>query len=671
MRPTSPESQWASVATDSELLMVIGIRGHGDERELFLLHANDLLCAALGYEPHELIGKPTGILTGRAGSTPSVEGLRTFLNRESKNPSLFMQSKSGETVRTQWNGYHLDDPEHGHLLVSRGTLVDRRDASNEAAREIISAVEHVSDAVIIYEMSADRIPRVNYANRAAERLTGYSRDELETASRVGPLTDRESRDAMLDAIQRGESVHSRQRLYRKDGTAYWADLQMRPLLDSTVGRWRWSLVERDITDVVEREGVLESERELYATLAAAAEAFLDADERPLLEEAYASARERLSAAGRRDAITILTAMHEVAVRRLTLFAESVARRNEVVETQAAQADVMAMLVHDLRGPLNTIVGYAELVSESAEPATETFEHMQLILRAAQRVTDLTSEVMVAAQLDRNEYRPLIEHIDLLALIRNIVALSPGNERIVFDFADPSIELEGDVSALRHIVANLAGNALKYSGKGTPVDIAVRAADGRVTIAFRDHGIGIPTDELAGMFERFSRASNAKASAIRGTGLGLYFVKQLVERNKGTIDIQSELGSGTTVIVDLPLVPLSTFAIPAVLSIQDESDDLSLIARELRGCGYVVYVAQSIAVAEGVLHRERVALVITDIDLFGDEASTAVRVAASLIGVPVLSLGVHCDSAKPLQLRSPFVAEDLVRKVQAIVPALAF
>jgi hypothetical protein len=216
------------------------------------------------------------------------------------------------------------------------------------------------------------------------------------------------------------------------------------------------------------------------------------------------------------------------------------------------------------------------------------------------------------------------------------------------------------------MSNLASNALKYS-VDAHIEIAVRREGSEVAVIVRDAGIGIPADEISTVFDRFARASNARNSKIRGTGLGLYFVKQLVDRIGGTIAIASEVGIGTAVTVKLPLATLSPVDVPVVLSIESAGDERSLVASELRGVGYQVRVAQSIAGAEVVMRHERVCLVIADLDLFDPGNLDELRDASAQRSLPMLTIGSHCEDAAPDQLRKPFVAEDLLRKVDAIVP----
>jgi PAS domain S-box-containing protein len=636
-----------------------------------VLFANELFCSTLGYAPDELVGSPIATVYGERTDTRELARRRARMRSgETVTGGSLLYTKQGDVLWTEWTVQRIDDPGNGWVHLHRGRVVDRRRPADGDLRSLIVAIENASDAVLIYELfEHDSEAHVRYANRAAELQSGYTRKELERATRVGPRTDLGSLEAITESMKRGESVRSRQYFYRKDGSAYWAECNLRPLLEPTPGCWRWISMERDITEAVEREGMLTAERDAYSTLAAAAEVFLDSHERERLEYAYTHARQRLIASARRDVVEVLDSMYESALRRLQLYAESVDRRNATADAQAAQADIMALLAHDIRGPLNTVIGFAELTAESAEGSSEVQEYTRLIIAAANRVVELTNEVIVAAQLERNEYKPAIERFDLISLLESVVRLLPGGDRVKFDFGDERIELESDLAGVRHIVGNLAGNALKYSDISAPVLITVRCDDDIVSVEFRDRGIGIPADEVHAVFERFARASNAKQSKIRGTGLGLYFVKQLVERNNGTIVLDSRQNEGTVVTVRLPLKTLSAVDLPVVVSIESDSEDRSVIATELRLSGYVVRVVQTPTAAEAIFRQERVGLVLVDIDAFDQAALSGLWSDCERRCIHVIATGADCESAERFQLRKPFTATDLVQKVGAIIPVI--
>jgi len=217
-------------------------------------------------------------------------------------------------------------------------VVDRRRPADGDLRSLIVAIENASDAVLIYELfEHDSEPHVRYANRAAELQSGYTRKELESATRVGPRHRPGFARSDHRVDETGESVRSRQYFYRKDGSAYWAECNLRPLLEPTPGCWRWISMERDITEAVEREGMLtpNATRTRRWPPPPKSSSTRRARAPRIRLHARAPTAHRFGPARRRRGAR---PMYESALRRLQLYAESVERRNATADAQAAQAD---------------------------------------------------------------------------------------------------------------------------------------------------------------------------------------------------------------------------------------------------------------------------------------------------------------------------------------------
>jgi signal transduction histidine kinase len=113
-------------------------------------------------------------------------------------------------------------------------------------------------------------------------------------------------------------------------------------------------------------------------------------------------------------------------------------------------------------------------------------------------------------------------------------------------------VDGDTRQLTQALINLAANAVKFTGAGGRVLVEAARADGHAELRVSDTGMGIPDDEIPHLFERFFRARNARSAVIPGTGLGLAIVSDIVARHRGTIDVQSQLGRGTSFVIRLPV-----------------------------------------------------------------------------------------------------------------------
>ena len=212
-----------------------------------------------------------------------------------------------------------------------------------------------------------------------------------------------------------------------------------------------------------------------------------------------------------------------------------------------------LLIHDMRTPLATISGYAQLLQRRAarhnsdvHQLVNALEHIE---RAAVRVETLLDEL---AQLPEGDDEPRTEKLDLVDLVRRVSAdpNTIGRPRVVVLPSVPELIGEWNARAIEHLVANLLGNALKYSLEEQGVLVTVSCDGDCAVLEVVDDGIGIPTAEQALVFERGYRASNVSAR-VRGTGVGLAGARYIAEKHGGTITLRSEVGAGTTVTVRLP------------------------------------------------------------------------------------------------------------------------
>jgi len=236
---------------------------------------------------------------------------------------------------------------------------------------------------------------------------------------------------------------------------------------------------------------------------------------------------------------------------LVLHDVSALRRLETV-----RRDFVANVSHELKTPLTSISGYAETLSHELPDAETTRRFLGVILANARRMQRLVDELLDLSRIESGGWRPAPERLDVAALARETWSLV--DERLLDGRPGMSVEIQAraeavwaDPDAFRQILANLFDNAVRY----TPADgeIAVRAwaGSGGVFVAVQDRGPGIPRDHLSRIFERFYRADAGRARAEGGTGLGLAIVKHLVEAHGGHVQVESELGRGTTFTCWLP------------------------------------------------------------------------------------------------------------------------
>lgn len=215
-----------------------------------------------------------------------------------------------------------------------------------------------------------------------------------------------------------------------------------------------------------------------------------------------------------------------------------------------------MVSHEIRTPLGIIMSAVELLQHYSErlPGGEKERLLGEIHSSTKHMGDLMEQVLLLGKSDAGKVACQPRVLDLDALARRVVdqiePVSGGKCPVLLEVEG---ELDGvllDEALIRHILCNLLGNAVKYSPEGSPVTLRLCRRDSEVLIEVTDRGIGIPEADRPQLFEAFHRCSNV--TDIPGTGLGLVIVKRCAELHGGSVDLESEVGHGTTFIVRIPL-----------------------------------------------------------------------------------------------------------------------
>jgi two-component system phosphate regulon sensor histidine kinase PhoR len=224
-----------------------------------------------------------------------------------------------------------------------------------------------------------------------------------------------------------------------------------------------------------------------------------------------------------------------------------------------RVDFVANASHELRTPLATIAGYAETLADEDGMDEETRRFGSVILGEAKRMLRIVEDLMSLSRIEAERFLAPREVVDLAEVARLAVdqarplcARQSCSIDLQIEDALPSVT--GDFAQLLQVVDNLVSNALRYGCTRPECAITVEVGrdSGRALIAVRDAGEGIPAEHLPRLTERFYRVDAARSRDGGGTGLGLAIVKHIIERHRGTLDIRSVPGRGTSVEVRLPL-----------------------------------------------------------------------------------------------------------------------
>jgi signal transduction histidine kinase len=221
-----------------------------------------------------------------------------------------------------------------------------------------------------------------------------------------------------------------------------------------------------------------------------------------------------------------------------------------------QSEFVAAVSHEFRTPLTTLRQFTDMLREhpslGAEARSTAYDAQA---RATERLTRLVESMLDFRRMEAGAHQYRFEPHDCTAMVRHIVddyagvARSSGHT-VAFAGSERAL-VEGDEDALATAVRNLLDNAMKYSPQAEIVDVAVRRRNGDVRISVRDSGIGIPADERAHIFTKFHRGEQARTRGIKGTGIGLAMVRQIVEAHRGRVEVDSAQGAGSTFTIVLP------------------------------------------------------------------------------------------------------------------------
>jgi two-component system, OmpR family, sensor kinase len=223
----------------------------------------------------------------------------------------------------------------------------------------------------------------------------------------------------------------------------------------------------------------------------------------------------------------------------------------------AQDDFVSNVSHELRTPLTTINGYLELVADEFEGSMAP-HHLRMLTAGRRNVARLQLLVDDLLTLSKAEGSSTsLEQVDLMSVVRPVVTdvhLGATRRGIRLEVSKPEEDLLvlGDRVMLHRALLNVLGNAVKFSREDTTVEVSLFAEGKEAVIAVRDHGIGIPQEEIDLLGTRFFRASNAVSRDIGGSGLGVRIVQTIMEKHAGSMLIESILGEGTTATLRLPL-----------------------------------------------------------------------------------------------------------------------
>jgi PAS domain S-box-containing protein len=547
-------------------------------------------------------------------------------------------------------------------IVSSNAGLSVREA--DRARALLAAIVMSSEDAIVSK-TLDGI--VTAWNTAAERLFGFTAADMvgESITHIIPAELQHEEIEILAKIRRGERIERYETVrVRKDGQRVEISLTISPIRDSSGRIIGAAKIAHDITARRHAERAL-LERDLQLS--------------------------KLSTE-----------------RKLSLESERAAR-SEAERLGHMKDEFLATLSHELRTPLNAIQGWTTLLRERRVKPEEFDRGLETIERnvriQVQLVNDLLDMSRIISGKIHLDVQPLylheiandsIEAVRQSALARNI-RIQP--------LLDSHIGLvRGDPSRLQQVLWNLLSNAIKFTPRGGRVQVVLERINSHAEIRVEDSGIGIRTEFLPHVFDRFRQADASTTRHYGGLGLGLSIVKNLVELHGGTVRVKSPgENQGSSFIVTLPIShvrveehyvdnsgrvdrdPLEAMEVPRldnvrVLVVDDESDGRALIARILEDRGASVVCASSAREALEALTRDHFALLLSDIgmpDIDGFELIRQVRELDKSRSGPIPAIAITAyaraeDRQRSLlagfhmHLSKPIEARELVASIAGLI-----
>jgi signal transduction histidine kinase len=222
-------------------------------------------------------------------------------------------------------------------------------------------------------------------------------------------------------------------------------------------------------------------------------------------------------------------------------------------------NLLSTVSHELRTPITSILGYTEMLEDgiAGELAPRQSVMLGRVTRNSHRLLELVENLITLSKAEAHNLRSVPARCDLVAVARAAYAVAEPAARasgvdLAFRTDDVAVELWGQADQLERMLANLVGNAVKFTEAGGRVDLELRSTGRQAVLVVADTGIGIPPDERDQVFDQFFRSSLARDREIQGTGLGLSIVKAIVDQHRGTVTVESTPGVGSRFVVTLPL-----------------------------------------------------------------------------------------------------------------------
>ncbi|ASA22811.1 ATP-binding protein [Paenibacillus donghaensis] len=273
------------------------------------------------------------------------------------------------------------------------------------------------------------------------------------------------------------------------------------------------------------------------------------------------------------------------------------------ELDLMKSELVSTVSHELRTPLSSVLGFTELLLSKTMKPEKQLKYLETIHKEAKRLTDLINDFLDLQRMESGKQQYITERINLSEIVLGVIdqyKLSDTHHVLLVDEAHNS-EVEADKDKIIQVLTNLLSNAIKFSPNSQEIKVLLHNEPDRIVVRIQDQGLGIPKDQIGQLFQKFRRVDNSASKKIGGTGLGLAICKEIIEKQKGSIGIESAEGEGTTVWFSLPIHRSASSrheeewsrwgadkeAKPNVMIVEDDYSLSLLLSEELKAKGFRV------------------------------------------------------------------------------------
>lgn len=496
-------------------------------------------------------------------------------------------------------GQHSREQEMSAEIKNQRMLIAKLRLAEERSAILAAIVDSTDDAII----SKDLNGFVTSWNGAAERIFGYTADEMIGVSitKLIPVDRTEEESHILPTIRMGARVkHFETQRVRKDGSLVEVSLTVSPIKDTSGKVIGVSKIARDITELIETE---KQSAMLSSIVAYSDDAIISKDLNSVVTSwnngakrifGYSAAEMigesivKLIPADRQQEEPEIIARLKLGQRvdhfetkRLTRYGKlidvsltispvmditgriigvsKIARDiTDKKQEEQRKNDFIAIVSHELKTPLTSMRSYVQLALVKAKKEADAFTENVLTRAESQtrKMTTMIQDFLSVSRLEEGKMTLNLSRFSLNELLDEMVnetmILAPGHP-IKYEPCQQTM-VTGDREKLGHVLANLLGNAVKYSAEGSDIEVRCFVKPHKVEIKITDQGVGISPGDQLRLFDRFYRVDNEQQYQVSGFGIGLYLVAEILKLHDSQINVHSKVGKGSTFSFELTLDP---------------------------------------------------------------------------------------------------------------------